>query len=148
MYALGPGRELDKTYIAQGKVRTEWRHLAFLGPESVWAAEASECANEQGRFWDYHDKLFAEQAGENRGTFSKANLKRFAGQIGLDTARFGACLDTDRYATQVQEEKQTAQRLSVAVTPTLFVNGAKIEGVPTWDQLQLAIESAAAGSGR
>ena len=55
-FAAGPGRQLKQNYVDRGQVRFVYRHLAFIGAESLWAAEASECANEQGRFWDYHDK--------------------------------------------------------------------------------------------
>jgi protein-disulfide isomerase len=122
--------------------------MAFIGQESMWAAEASECANEQGRFWEYHDKLFAEQAGENRGTFSKSNLKRFADQIGLDTATFNACLDSDKHKATVQRDIDDGVREGVRQTPTLFINTIKIEGVPSFDALQQAIEKAASTGGR
>ncbi len=58
---------IEEAYIRPGKVRFGYLHFAFLGPESVWAAQASECAAEQEAFWAYHDLLFARQAGENRG---------------------------------------------------------------------------------
>jgi hypothetical protein len=67
-------------------------NYAFLGPESRQAAEASECAAEQGAFWPYHDRLYERQAGENRGAFSQDNLKRFAVELGLNGQAFDACL--------------------------------------------------------
>lgn len=144
-YALGPGRRLEETLLAEGKVRVVWRHMAFLGQESVWAAEASECAAEQGRFWAYHEKLFTEQAGENRGVFSKSNLKRFAAELGLQTDAFNACLDQDRYAQQVRAETEDGRRKGVRATPTLFINGQKVfEGVPSFEQVRQAIETATA----
>lgn len=127
--------------MAEGKVRKVWRHMAFLGPESISAAEASECAAEQGRFWEYHDKLFEEQAGRNRGAFSKANLKRFASELGLDTDPFDACVDSGKYADQVQQDMEAGRRAGVRAVPTLFVNGSKIEGVPSWDAFRLMIET-------
>lgn len=56
-FALGPGRQLEETLIAQGRAKLAWRNFAFLGPESLWAAEAAACAGEQGQFWAYHDTL-------------------------------------------------------------------------------------------
>ena len=73
------------------QVRFVFRHLAFIGPESRWAAEATECANEQDRFWDYYDKLFEEQGGENVGDFSQDRLKQFAADLDLDTETFNQC---------------------------------------------------------
>jgi protein-disulfide isomerase len=144
-YALGPGRRLEETLLAEGKVRVVWRHMAFLGQESVWAAEASECAAEQGQFWAYHDKLFAEQAGENRGAFSKANLKRFAAELGLQPDAFNACLDQGRYTEQVRAEREEGRRKGVRATPTIFINGQKVfEGVPSFEQLRQAIEATTA----
>jgi len=148
-FTLGPERRLEETLIADGRVRLVWRHFAFLGPESLWAAEAAECAAEQGRFWAYHDKLFIEQAGENRGTFSKANLKRFAAELGLQPDAFQACLDQERYAAQVQGETDEGRRKGVRATPTIFIsnqsNDQKVfEGVPSFEQLRRAIETVAA----
>ena len=91
-FAKGAAQQIKETYVPTGQVRFVYRHLAFLGNESTWAAEASECAEDQGRFWDYHDKLFDEQRGENQGAYSKDNLKRFAAEIGLDTDRFDSVL--------------------------------------------------------
>jgi protein-disulfide isomerase len=72
-FATGTGRQIKQNFVDKGQVRFVFRHLAFIGAESLWAAEAAECANEQGRFWDYHDKLFEEQGGENVGAFSQEN---------------------------------------------------------------------------
>lgn len=143
-YALGPGRRLEETLVGEGKVRVVWRHMAFLGQESIRAAEASECAAEQGQFWAYHDKLFAEQTGENRGAFSTSNLKRFAAELGLQTDAFNACLDQGRYTQQVRAETEEGRRKGVRATPTLFINDRKVfEGVPSFEQLRQAIEAAA-----
>ncbi|RMF45155.1 MAG: hypothetical protein D6755_08385, partial [Anaerolineae bacterium] len=70
--------QINQQYIENGQVRMGYIHFAFLGQESLWAAEASECAADQDAFWEFHDKLFNSQNGENRGAFSKDNLKKFA----------------------------------------------------------------------
>ncbi len=124
-----------------GKVRFAFRHFAFIGQESSWAAEASECANEQGRFWDYYDKLFEEQAGENVGAFSKENLKRFAAELGLDTEQFNQCLDSGKYQEKVRQETLEGKRAGVRGTPTLFVNGQLIERGGDYRVLSAVIES-------
>ncbi len=145
-FTVGAGQQLDATYIQDGTAKLVWHNLAFLGQESVWAAEAADCADEQGRFWDYHDKLYAEQAGENRGAFSKDHLKQFAADLGLDQPAFNACLDSDRYAAQVKAETEAGRQQGVRVTPTLFVNGQKLEGVPVLQQLSQLIEAQAAAA--
>ena len=132
--------------MAQGRATLTWRNMAFLGQESVWAAEAAECAGDQGRFWDYHDLLFQRQAGENSGAFSKDNLERFAAGLGLDGQAFNACLDSDRYLARVQAETQAGRDKGVTSTPTLFVNGTKQVGAPSFQQLRALVEAAAANA--
>lgn len=128
--------------MKEGEVKVVWRHLAFLGQESLWAAQACECARDQDKFWEYHDKLFAAQSGRNGGTFSKANLKRFATELGLDSGRFDPCIDSDRYAAFINAETEAARKLGVQSTPTLFVNGQVLRGVPTYEQLVDVIRNA------
>ena len=143
-FALGAGRQLVDTLVADGTVRVVWRDMAFLGDESIWAAEAAAAAAEQGQFWAYHDKLFASQRGENRGAFRKDNLKRLAAEMGLDTAAFNAALDSGRYAAEVQRETALGRAKGVRATPTLFVNDQKIEGVASFEQLQQVVNVAVA----
>jgi protein-disulfide isomerase len=123
-------------------VRFGYRHLAFLGPESQWAAEASECAADQDAFWEYHDKLFDSQSGENRGAFNKDNLKRFALELGLDTKTFDECLDTGKYTSIVQDETQAAQSLGLTSTPTFIINGKLVFGAQPFEAFQQYIEAA------
>ena len=141
-FAVGAEQQLKEDYADQGPVRFVFRHFAFIGDESTWAAEASECATEQGRFWDYHDKLFAEQAGENQGAFSRDNLKRFAAELGLDSAQFSECLDSGRYKSQVRDEFLEAQRRRINSTPSILVNGQLIQNGSNYQVLQAAVEAA------
>ncbi|MBI4300842.1 MAG: DsbA family protein [Chloroflexi bacterium] len=134
-------KQLESQYISPGKVKLVYRPYSFIGPESNWSAEAAYCANDQGRFWDYHDKLYDSQAGENKGTFSKANLKRFAKELGLDTNAFDSCLDSGKYSKTVQDDKKEGDRKGVQYTPTLFVDGQKIVGVPNYSDLDKLIKS-------
>ena len=122
--------------------RYVWRDYAFIGPESGQAAEAARCAGDQGQFWAYHDKLYTEQSGENRGAFANAKLKQFATQLNLDRGGFDACLDGHAHAADVQADVTEGNRRTVRATPTLFINGQKIEGAPSYDQLKAAIATA------
>lgn len=140
MFARTTEPQLVTTYVSQGQVKIVYRHFAFLGPESQWAAEASECADEEGKFWEFHDRLFASQAGENRGTFSKDNLKRIGEALGLSPS-FAACVDSGRHAQRVRDETQAGERKDVRATPTLFVQERKIEGAATFDQLRTIIDA-------
>ncbi len=135
-------KQLKDEYVQSGKVRFVFRHFAFLGNESQWAAEASECANEQGRFWDYYDKLYQEQNGENVGIFSKDNLKKFAVDLKLDTSGFNQCLDAGRYTEKVKQETQEGQQAGVRGTPSVFVNGQYVEKGIDYPTLKAAVEAA------
>ncbi len=115
--------------------------MAFLGPESGWAAEASECADEQGAFWAFHDKLFATQAGENKGAFSKENLKRSAAALKLNSTAFDACLDSGKYASLIKTDTDMLRSLGVETTPTFLINGRVIAGALPFQQFKDVIET-------
>jgi len=100
--------------------------MAFLGPESGWAAEAAYCADEQGQFWPYHDKLYQSQGSEGGGAFSRDNLKRFARELGLDSSAFNSCLDSGKYVAQVQSDTNSAGQAGVRGTPTFILNGRQV----------------------
>jgi protein-disulfide isomerase len=122
-------------------VRFGYVHFAFLGPESQWAGEASECAADQNAFWEYHDFLFDSQSGENQGAFNKDNLKAFAVPLGLDAQAFNECLDSGKYAEIVQQETAWAQSLGVQSTPTFVLNGQPIVGAQPFEVFQQAIDA-------
>jgi len=121
-------------------VRIGYRHFAFLGQESQWAGEASECAAEQDSFWEYHDYLFANHGGENQGAFNKENLKKFAVELGLGTEAFNECLDSGKYVQVVQLETSTGQQIGVKSTPTFLVNGQPVVGSQPFEVFEQVIE--------
>jgi protein-disulfide isomerase len=134
--------QVIKDYVQSGRVKIVYRHFAFLGDESSLAAQASEAAAEQGMFWEYHDALFAAQAGENRGAFSSARLKQMASNGGLDRAMFDAALDSGKYKSVVQAETSEGRKLGIDSTPVFFVNGVKIPGAQPYSVFKSTIESA------
>lgn len=138
-FALATEPQVRTSYVATGKVRFVFHHLAFIGQESTWAAEAAECAGEEGRFFDFHDRLYALQGGENTGTFTKANLQKIARDLGL-SASFESCLANDRYAQRVRDDTAAGAQKGVTATPTFFVNGRKVEGTQSFDQLRAIID--------
>lgn len=123
-----------------GQVRVGYVHFAFLGDESIWAAEASECAADQNQFWEYHDLLFARQNGENQGAFNKDNLKAFAEELGLDTAVFNECLDSGKYTSLVQQQTDLGRSIGVESTPTFLINGQGIVGAQEFAAFQSVID--------
>jgi len=128
---------LREEYIKTGKAKIVWRDFAFLGPESFWAAEAARCANDQGKFWQYHDTLFNQQGGENQGAFNKENLKSFALDLGLNQQEFDLCLDSGKYTQAVKEDTDYGRLVGVTGTPTTFINGELVEGVNQSDPLAI-----------
>ncbi len=133
--------QLAPQYIDTGKAKVVYHHMAFIGNESQWAAEAAECAGDQNKFWDYADYVFTHQAGENVGAFSRNNLKGFAVQVGLDTNAFNACFDGGKYTQAVKQETQQGQQLGIRATPTFFINGQRITNLPTADDFGRMIDS-------
>ena len=95
--------------------------------ESHWAAEAAECANRQGKFWDYHDALFSHWQGENIGAFTKANLKKYAADLGLNTTTFNKCIDNDETASVIKADEAEVQRLGLSGTPSFLINGRLLQ---------------------
>ena len=91
--------------------------------EALKAAEAAQCALEQEKFWPMHDKLFINQ--EN---LSLTDLKVYAMEIGLDTAKFNGCLDSGKYSAEVIQDYEDGIGLGVIGTPTFFINGYRISG--------------------
>lgn len=137
-FATDAERQIVEQYVKAGKVRLEYKHFAFGSDETWWAAEASECAAEQGKFWEYHDVLFERQGAT--GAFSKPALKRYASELNLDRAAFDACLDSDRTRSRVEADTQEALRRGLQSTPTLFVNERKFVGAYPFGALRDAIE--------
>jgi protein-disulfide isomerase len=121
-------------------VRIGYWHFAFLGQESQWSAEASECAADQNAFWEYHDFLFENLGEENRGAFNQENLKRFADELGLDTEAFNQCLDSGRHSQIVQQETATGQQIGIRSTPSFLVNGQPVIGAQPFEAFQQVIE--------
>lgn len=118
--------EIVKQYVDTGKVRFVWHDFAWIGDESRLSAQGARCAGRQGRFWEYHDHLYNNQRGENRGQFAAANLKAFAAEVKLDTAAFATCLDAAAEVPALQEELRAWRAAGINSTPTLMVNGQRV----------------------
>jgi protein-disulfide isomerase len=139
--ADGVLQQIAPQYFDSGKAKVTYRHFSFIGTESDWAAQAAECAGEQDKFWQYGNYLFTHQAGENQGAFARANLKQFAGAVGLDTTAFNACFDSGRTAAAVKQDTNEGTRRGVNSTPTFFINGRMNVGLIPADQLGALIDS-------
>ncbi len=134
--------KIIENYVKPGKARLTVHVFAFLGQESAWAAEAAYCANDQGKFWPYHDKLFNSQAGENQGAFNIEHLKAFAKALGLNTKQFDACLDSQKYQAAIQQAQDAAKQRGVHSTPTIFIDQKLILGAQPYKTFADAIDAA------
>lgn len=133
-------------YVKTGKVQYSYRDWPFLGVESTDAANAARCANEQGKFWDYHNYLFQHQAQENSGAFSKDNLKKFASDLGLNASQFNSCVDSGKYSADVTADKNDGTKYGVSGTPTLYINGTPIIGSQSYTAVKAEIDKALASA--
>lgn len=131
-------------YVDTGKATYAYKHLAFLGPESVYAAIAAECAADQGKFWEFHNFLFEHQQGENQGAFTNDKLIAFGKELNLDMAAFEPCVTNGATVSRVQADTEEAQKLHVGSTPTFFINGKPLVGLKSPDEFKAAIEQALA----
>jgi len=131
---------LKTEYIDTGKAEFAFVNFAFLGEESSWAAEATLCAKDEGKYWEMHDKVFASQNGENEGAFSVDNLKRLAGEIGLNVDEFTKCLDSHVYRPIVTDQAAYAESLGVNSTPTVYINGYKYSGDNSFPSFKTELE--------
>ncbi|MEK7067568.1 MAG: thioredoxin domain-containing protein [Patescibacteria group bacterium] len=116
-----------------------YRHfpLNSLHPEAQKAAEASECAAEQGKFWEMHDKIFAANAAQ---TMSVEQWKKEAASLGLNASKFNDCLDGGKYASKVAQQQAGGQAAGAQGTPTTFVNGQLVNGAVPYEQVKAVIE--------
>lgn len=137
-YAVEDEPMIIDEYVATGKVRLEFRSKPILGQESVRAAAAAECAAEQDKFWEYHNRLFRVQAAAgqlsnektNNGRFSDDNLAKYAGEVGLDTTAFTACLNSSATNDKVAADDLAATQLGISSTPSFLINGQPLGGTP------------------
>jgi protein-disulfide isomerase len=123
------------------KVRFVYRNFPLNGHASaVPAAEASLCANEQGQFWAYHDKLFSLQL-----PLETTSYTQYAADLGLDLTKFADCMNTHRYQSVIKADVEFASNLGVDQTPTFFINGLAVLGAQSYEFFQKVIDQELAG---
>ena len=119
------------------KVRIVWKDypLTQIHPEAFKAGEAAHCAGEQGKYWEYHDRLFA-----NQQALAVDDLKKYAAELGLDAATFNACVDSSKYGERVREGVEQGNKLGVNSTPTLYINGRLLSGAQPYETFVAVID--------
>ena len=144
-FALTVGKQIKKDFVDTGRIRFVFRHFPIISEESFRAAEAAECAADQGKFWEYHDIVFENWQDAIEGHFSDIVLKNFAGALQLDRGAFDACFDGRKYLGKVESDFRRGEQLGVRGTPSLFLNGELL--APTsYEDLVRLIESAIAAA--
>jgi protein-disulfide isomerase len=109
--------------------------LRNIHPEAQKAAEAAQCAEEQDTFWPYHDKLF-EMSG-----LQVSDLKQYAKDLGLNTEAFDKCLDSDKYAQEIEADFQDGQNAGVSATPAFFINGQPLSGAVPYERFKELVDA-------
>jgi protein-disulfide isomerase len=128
---------VDKVMEAYpGKVRLVFRHFPLeFHKKAPKAAEAALCANDQGKFWEYHNQLFA-----NQQKLEPEQLKEHATAVGLDAAKFSECLDGGKMASAVQTDMAAGKKLGINGTPAFFINGVMLSGAQPIDEFKRIID--------
>ena len=123
---------LIEEYVNTGKINFLFRDFPLNGPDSVLAAQASYCADDQGKYWEYHDEIYKNWAGERTGWVTRQSLDQFANTVRLDLVQFNKCIDDKKYQQRVLENEKFGVKIGIKATPTflIFNTGkiAKIEG--------------------
>ena len=142
--------QIKSNYIDTGKIKYIFRHypLTQLHVNAQIAAEAAECANQQGKFWDYHNLLYTD--GQSDGTgLDKASLEKYADSLGLNNGTFGfgknkfdQCLESNATLKIVQADQAEGTKDGVTGTPSFFINGVLLVGAEPYSQFQQAIDAA------
>ncbi|HEY5088773.1 MAG TPA: thioredoxin domain-containing protein, partial [Polyangia bacterium] len=119
--------QMEKEY--GGRIRMVWKNFPLPFHENAGpAAEAAMAAQAQGKFWEMHDRLFADQQHLDRATFEK-----YAGELGLDLPRFKADLEAERFKDAIEADRKDGDAVGVVGTPTVFINGRRIAGAYAWE---------------
>jgi protein-disulfide isomerase len=118
-------------------VRFVWKDfpLTSIHPQAFKASEAAHCAGDQGKYWEYHDRLFA-----NQQALQVDALKKHAADLGLEPTAFAACLDSGKYTGRVRSGLEAGTQLGVGSTPSIFINGRLLTGAQPYEAFQAVID--------
>ena len=102
---------------------------------AVPAAEAALCAKEQGKFWEFHDKIL-----QNQRALGDENLKGYASELGLDVEKFNTCIESGKYKDEIMQDMREGQQAGVTGTPAFFINGRFLSGAQPFDAFKSIID--------
>ena len=134
---------LIEEYVEDGTLRIEWRDFPYLGPESTAAAHAGRAAAAQGKFWEFHNSMFADQLPPNSGQLDEDYLAGIAEDLGLDVDQFLTDMNSKATQNAVQDDFAEGQAIGVTGTPAFIINGVPVIGAQPTQVFQETIEQAA-----
>jgi protein-disulfide isomerase len=134
---------IKKEYVDTGRVRIAYRDFAQDAHlEALMTAMAAECAEDQGKYWEFHDKVFREQDRRGRDVvrYRAADVERWATEIGLEAGAFNECFDSERHKAEVQKDYKDGAGIGMSGTPVFFINGRALVGAHPFSTFQKVIE--------
>lgn len=139
--------QIEEEYIKTGKVRLVYRDFPLsFHKQAQLAAEAAECADDQGKFRQLHDQIFQGQAQWSGNSEARGIFAGYAEAIGLDMEEFNRCLDSGKYTEEVKQDFNDGVEYGVKGTPTFFINGQKLVGAQPFAAFKQVIDTELAGS--
>ena len=137
----GPFKEIRTNYINTGKVKYVLRDFPLSGihPNAEIAAEAANCANEQDKYWEFHDLLFENQEDWVSGN-TTVEFKKYSSSLGLNGAQFDLCLENRKYVDEILKDMQDGFDAGVQGTPTFYINGVKVVGAQVYSVFKQVID--------
>lgn len=133
--------QLKKEYVDTGKVKFYYRHYPLpFHPKAVPLANAVECANDEGKFWEMNDKIFAENSAGSLEGATDTTYKQWAADIGLNAATFADCYDGKKHQALIDEDNTAGGKAGVSGTPTFYINGIQLVGAQPFASFKTIID--------
>ena len=133
---------IKQDFIETGKAKLVFKDFPLNGPDSVFAAEAAYCAQDQGKYWQYHDELYKNWGGERTGWITRDSLGKFAATVSLDLEKFDVCLDDHKYLERVNQMYEFGKEIGIDATPSFLVfNNEKIIKITGNQPLEVFLKS-------
>jgi protein-disulfide isomerase len=133
---------IKQDFIETGKVKLVFKDFPLNGPDSVLAAEAAYCAQDQEKYWQYHDELYKNWGGERTGWITRESLDKFATTVNLDLEKFNECLDDQKYSERVNQMYEFGKEIGIDATPSFLVfNNEKIIKITGNQPLEVFLKS-------
>ncbi len=148
-FAEGVEKQLTEEYVKPGLIRFEFKYFPLPGfePGATWAANAAACASDQGKFWEMQAYLFQEQGLQGPNTFTQNRLRAMAKDLDLDSGQFNTCLSRETHRQEILDSLNLGRQLGVTGTPTVFVNGVKVDSSYAGIKAAIDAELAKVGQG-